>query len=250
MITCEHARQLFDRYLDGELSPSLQAELHAHRLSCSLCQSELAMLEACGDVILLDRSEPTVSASFTDRVMSAYVSRRAHQPRRRLVRAAMMVASPMAAAASLLLAVVLVTPDTPQPPSLVAGDSASVPEFLRNMAGDPSPGEAAEEIKVIPQMPAAGFMQAWITEVDGWTDDTLSRARAGFDELKLLLHEARRDTHDQLVAGYRSAPESETATQDDAIEGTLPAWDLPGTLWSPSEPSDEASQGLLLDQPL
>ena len=44
MITCQHARQLFDRYLDGELSPSLQAELHAHQLSCSACQTELAML--------------------------------------------------------------------------------------------------------------------------------------------------------------------------------------------------------------
>ena len=37
MITCQNARQLFDRYLDGELTSSLHTELHAHRLNCSEC---------------------------------------------------------------------------------------------------------------------------------------------------------------------------------------------------------------------
>ena len=56
MITCQNARDLFDRHLDGELSASLQTELHAHCLQCLSCQNELAMLETCGDVIALDRS--------------------------------------------------------------------------------------------------------------------------------------------------------------------------------------------------
>ena len=46
MITCQHARHLFDSYLDGELSANLQTELHAHRLNCTSCQNELALLEA------------------------------------------------------------------------------------------------------------------------------------------------------------------------------------------------------------
>jgi len=106
MITCSDTRRLFDRYLDDQLSPSLQAELHAHVVHCSDCQNELAILEACGDVVRLDRREPVLSVSFTDRVMAA---RRAQvvakAPRsRRLVYA---VGMPMAAAASVVLAFLL-----------------------------------------------------------------------------------------------------------------------------------------------
>ena len=61
MITCQHARQLFDRYLDDELSSSLRSELHAHVINCTPCQNHLAVLEACGDVIRLDKCEPAPS---------------------------------------------------------------------------------------------------------------------------------------------------------------------------------------------
>ena len=65
MITCQHARHLFDRNLDGELSPSLQAELHAHQLKCPECQSELAMFEACGAVVALDVEDGGVLALYS-----------------------------------------------------------------------------------------------------------------------------------------------------------------------------------------
>ncbi|MHC4798834.1 MAG: zf-HC2 domain-containing protein, partial [Planctomycetota bacterium] len=84
MITCQDARHLFSRYLDGDLSSSLKTELHAHQLNCSTCRDELSMLETCGEVIALDLCEPKLSESFTDRVLAAREAQLARvKPRRR-----------------------------------------------------------------------------------------------------------------------------------------------------------------------
>jgi len=111
MITCQHARHLFDSYLDGELSASLQTELHAHRLSCTGCQNELALLEACGDVIAMDRREPEVGGDFTSRVLLAYHGRPVVK-RRRWGRVALRIGAPMAAAASIALVMSVMVPRT------------------------------------------------------------------------------------------------------------------------------------------
>jgi len=70
MISCEQAQHLFDSYLNDELSASLVAEVDAHRLECAACRHQLALMEACGNVIRLDTCEPRPSADFTDRLMA------------------------------------------------------------------------------------------------------------------------------------------------------------------------------------
>ena len=157
MITCQHARQLFDRYLDDELSSSLQAELHAHVIHCAPCQNRLALIEACGDVIRLDRPEPALSGSFADRVIAARQQRVSPRPAaaRRWRRAAWWVAAPVAAAASIALILTVGTPafdDRPMPakPTVVGSQIQAAPKEvqgnLMNLAGTRQDPQAAEEL--------------------------------------------------------------------------------------------------------
>ena len=71
LVTCRHVRQLHDAYIDGELSPSLMAEMHAHLLQCPECQREVEMTRACETVIARDRSEPELDAGFASRVVAS-----------------------------------------------------------------------------------------------------------------------------------------------------------------------------------
>lgn len=220
MITCQHARQLFDRYLDGELSPSLQAELHAHQLSCSACQTELAMLEACGDVIMLDRRrEPKLSDSFTDRVLLARRAQLASQPRRRnWARTLVVVASPLAAAASIALCLTLMWPDAPQrqtktgvavrvevPPgsttAVYGGSSAQ---------GNPDPNLPAT------QMPSSALMDSILTTVVERTSRTVERAKNNFSHLELLFQRALAETNAQVAAQDAGSPRRASSGQRSA----------------------------------
>lgn len=70
MISCQQAHNLFEDYLNDELSAALTAELDAHRLECDACRHQLTLMEACGNVVRLDTNEPHVSADFTDRLMA------------------------------------------------------------------------------------------------------------------------------------------------------------------------------------
>src|SRR5262245_44598381 len=84
-MTCRNVRQLHDAFVDGELSASLTAEVHAHMLQCPACQREVEMLRACGSVIARDRSsEPVLDAGFADRVMAVLPNMRAARPAPRL----------------------------------------------------------------------------------------------------------------------------------------------------------------------
>lgn len=71
MIECRQANNLIDAYLNEELSASWTAELHAHLIACPRCSRELALLDACGDVIATDRIGPVPSDGFADRVLAA-----------------------------------------------------------------------------------------------------------------------------------------------------------------------------------
>lgn len=100
-MDCRQARQLFDAYLDGELSPTLATELGAHRVHCAACRRELALLEVTGHIIASDRDEVLVEDDFTDRLLACMPAPRRHwlwQARRRLY-----VAVPLAAAAVVAL---------------------------------------------------------------------------------------------------------------------------------------------------
>ena len=82
MIDCDQAQNLFDSYLNDEISSSWTAELHAHAVSCGSCRRELSLLKACGDVIARDAVAPMPSANFTDSVMAATATVRGRTARR------------------------------------------------------------------------------------------------------------------------------------------------------------------------
>jgi len=106
-MDCRRFDRLIDAYLDGELSGSLLAEFHAHRLACRRCGRAVSMLEAAGDVIAMDRSEPAVPGDLTDRILSEFPAAvRAGRRPAWLVRLTAGAAG-LAAAAAILLAVVL-----------------------------------------------------------------------------------------------------------------------------------------------
>ncbi len=101
-MRCEEAQNLFDAYLDGELSPSLATELGAHRVRCPECRRALALLEVSGHIISSDRDPVSVPHDFPDRLL-ACVDVREHGWLAR-VRRSLYVAGPLAAAAVIALA--------------------------------------------------------------------------------------------------------------------------------------------------
>lgn len=101
-MRCEQARQLFDAYLDGELSPALATEFGAHRLRCPECRRALALLEVTGHIITADHDPVCVADGFTDRLMACMDLRRTHWSGR--LRRSLYIAAPLAAAAVVLLA--------------------------------------------------------------------------------------------------------------------------------------------------
>ncbi len=70
-MNCDQAKNLFDAYLDGELSGPLETELAAHRLHCASCRHELALMEVAGHVISAD-ADPShrLDDGFTDRLLA------------------------------------------------------------------------------------------------------------------------------------------------------------------------------------
>lgn len=81
-MNCEQAKNLFDAYLDGELSPSLETEFGAHRLNCAHCRHRLALMEVAGHVIGADSGgDVELPADFTERLLACIDRpRRASKP--------------------------------------------------------------------------------------------------------------------------------------------------------------------------
>lgn len=106
MITCRQAENLFDAYLDGELSDGLRCELHAHQLRCSACRRALAILQTTAEVIARDRSEPVLADDFTDRLLACLQESgpAAGTASRRWRRMVLWGGSGLSAAAAMLLA--------------------------------------------------------------------------------------------------------------------------------------------------
>ncbi len=69
-LTCRHIRQLHDNFVDGELSPSLMAEVHAHLLQCPECRRQVQMLRTVGDMIAGDDTAPSLSSDFASKVVA------------------------------------------------------------------------------------------------------------------------------------------------------------------------------------
>lgn len=138
MITCEHAQNLLEGYLNDELSPALVAEVDAHCLGCAGCRQRLSLLEACGNVVRLDLSEPEVSSDFTDR-LTAIMEETSDDRRWLQVRRWAKVASGLVGVAA-VIAVMLVMRPAPQMKSHVLGESAGAKSddcsiFIKGMTG-------------------------------------------------------------------------------------------------------------------
>jgi hypothetical protein len=106
-MNCSEAEQLFDAYLDGQLTGSLRLELDAHRLRCRRCQQTLAMMEACEHVLTADRRVPELAEDFTERVMTDVGQRRRIPGRLRSTRVALAAGFVVQAAAVLILAIII-----------------------------------------------------------------------------------------------------------------------------------------------
>lgn len=147
-LTCRHVRQLHDGYVDGELSPSMNAEVHAHLLQCPECQRQVELVRACGDVIAQDRSETELDSGFASRVLAAMppvAKRAASAPavffgdgpietrrgrRRRVLRKFVGAAMPVAAAIAFFCCVVWPPIHTGARRTYVAGENAVADELL------------------------------------------------------------------------------------------------------------------------
>ena len=105
-MNCGRFEKLIDSYLDGQLSGTLLAEFHAHRLACRRCTRIVSMLQAASDVIAQDHSEPKISLDFADRVLAALPTAQKVNRSLWLVRLTASVAG-LAAAAAIAMAVLL-----------------------------------------------------------------------------------------------------------------------------------------------
>jgi hypothetical protein len=101
-MRCDQARQLFDAYLDGELSPALATELGAHRIQCADCRRALALLEVSGHIVASDREPVQLSSGFSDRLLACMEPKSAWWVQR--TRRFLYVGGPLAAAAVVALA--------------------------------------------------------------------------------------------------------------------------------------------------
>lgn len=101
-MRCEQARQLFDAYLDGELSASLATELGAHRLRCAECRQALALLEVSGHIVRTDQEPVQLERNFTERLLGCMDQR--SLPWLTRWRREMYIAGTLAAAAVIALA--------------------------------------------------------------------------------------------------------------------------------------------------
>lgn len=102
-MRCEQARQLFDAYLDGELSGALATELGAHRVKCPECRRALALMEVSGHIVASDRDPVMLHGEFADRLLACADLKPARSWDR--LRRGLYIAGPLAAAAVVALAV-------------------------------------------------------------------------------------------------------------------------------------------------
>lgn len=174
IMTCGHVRQLHDSYVDGELSPSLTAEVHAHLLQCPECQQQVEMTRACGTVIGEDTSEPVLGSGFASRVVAELqkasprglgLEETRRSRRRRYWRVALSASLP-AAAAVLFFGVLI----WPSPPTGVAPEDVPLKIVLGHV------GEAP--VKAMENTKRAGYDLKGLIEIS--LDGARRDVEAGF----------------------------------------------------------------------
>ncbi|MFQ5413300.1 MAG: anti-sigma factor family protein [Phycisphaerae bacterium] len=234
---CEAARQLFDAYLDGELSGSLAAELGAHRLQCAACRRELALLEVSGHIIASDRESSSISDGFTDRLMACMGSEPVSWVRR--IRLGLYVAAPLAAAAVVVMAFLGVFD---RPANRVAGLEEQAPATARASRSAPLQDSVA---------PASADVQApgGIEPLDRWLEragENLAAKRRSSDALHrkldltvLQLLDILQRT-EALSAPRATDGASSAAAADPSGNATAdPSGDAPDALPAPTRTTDD-----------
>ena len=208
-MRCEQARQLFDAYLDGELSPALATELGAHRVQCPECRRALALLEVSGHIIASDREPVRVGRDFSDRLLACMEFRPGRWTLR--MRRIVYIGGPLAAAAVVALAFVGVfDPDKGQRASYRERPSEEmISEWLRE-EDNPSPGDDQ----------AARILDEWGQHAR----ENVDAKRQSGESLQQMLDL----TVIQLLDTLNEANEAS------AGDGQLPALDIP----APSPPTE------------
>jgi len=152
-MNCKQAQQLFDAYIDGELSQALATELGAHRVRCNECRRALALLEVSGHILASGDDSASLSDGFEDRLLACVEKEASFGNRFRRV---LYVAMPLAAAAVVALAFLGVF-DRSQGHVLgekqeLVIDEADLDPILRALdmddAGDELPGADAQAIEL------------------------------------------------------------------------------------------------------
>ena len=191
-MDCAQARQLFDAYLDGELSAQLKTEVGAHCLRCATCRHALALQEVTHHILVSDQDSARLGADFTDRLLVC-LDRRPRSWTVRLQRA-LYVAGPLAAAAVVTLAFLGFF----EPAQQVAGQRDDALVLVPKTSGAvsdagteaPSPRQAGEilpedllAVEVFaeePAHPTQALMDAWAQQLQR----SLAEQRAKGDSLK------------------------------------------------------------------
>lgn len=195
-MRCEQARQLFDAYLDGELSSAQATELGAHRVRCADCRRALALLEVSGHVIKSDADEAAVQEGFTDRLLACMDEPEPRWTRR--FRRALYVGAPLAAAAVIALAFLGVFDRSD---AMVAGkkEEARTPPPTEQVRQDvPSPERTADDA-------AAKRLEEWINKTQHNVDTKQKSVQSLQESLDLTITQWL-----GILNARKAGPEGET----------------------------------------
>ena len=204
-MRCNQAQQLFDAYLDGELSPSLAAELGAHQLQCARCRQALALMEVTGHILASEPGEASLSHDFANRLLACLRHPKA-RPLRRLQRW-VYLGVPLAAAAMIALAVTGVFDRQTR----VAGDTDYMPSPGAPVVDSVTPETSGKSIAATPLPAERGIAQS------GWDDAPILTIPQLLDALDPAPGPAD-DTVAEPAAELASPAPAETEPPDDDIE--------------------------------
>lgn len=196
-MRCEQAQQLFDAHLQGELSPTLEMELGAHRLECPDCRRALALLEVSGHVIASDTAPDPLDDNFTDRLIACMGSAQSSWFFK--LRRGLYIGGPLAAAAVVALAFLGMFD---RHETKVLGEKVNAPNVG---VSSPAPHDDAAT-------PEARRLDDWLKQ----TQENMDVKRKSGESL----HEALDLTAQQLLDALKRAQQAQgrDASSDAAVE--------------------------------
>ncbi|MGB2986190.1 MAG: zf-HC2 domain-containing protein [Phycisphaerae bacterium] len=207
-MRCEQAQQLFDAYLNGELSPALTTELGAHRVRCPECRRALALLEVSGHVVASDRDPVALDGDFTDRLVACVESpgaKRIHALRR-----APYIIGPLAAAAVIALAFLGVFDRSP---GEWAGEKTVWPDAKRPNVEEV---RSAADLTVEETLPDADYrnerlLEAWVEQMQ----ENMAAKRESGESLQKAFGLTIRQLLDTLKEADEASDQGDDASGDD-----------------------------------